>query len=178
MSAACGGKGAPRAPAATPPALGEPVYAEWSEEPLSADLDGDGNADAIEFACEPAMRAAVGAMAASVPVEFSELMGCSAAVVALGGRPYLMVMGHEHEEVGAPTYVLFGFDGTAMRVVWQGAGELTLHAGAWTLATSECHDEGRIVVTTDTYWVDGAAVREASAQTEDAIEPGSCGSGP
>ena len=152
---------------------------EFLPDKASADLDGDTKPERIAWTCGKKLSVTVGAARASAPLDISELIGCSAALVSL--RPsnaarQLLIVADEHEEVGPDHQFLFSYDGTALTLIWSGVAALTFHKdGSWVGETTDCDDAKRVLRTTSRVmrW-DGTSVKAKQSVATSPINAGDC----
>lgn len=163
-----------------PPAV---VYLEWSSEPFTADLDGDGAAEKVSWTCEGTFVVTAGTRTFSGKDDTSELMGCLAAPFdpdPTTPGSLLVFCLDEHEEAGADSCWFLAADSSALDDVLFVNEELTFFADhTWMTGHEDCYDVDRVYRTTEDHyrWRNGKLEHE-QALFETPLEEESCPSEP
>jgi hypothetical protein len=165
------------------PERAEAVYLEWSSEPFTADLDGDGTAEPVSWTCKDAFSVRVGKRTFKARDDISELMGCLAATFdpdpTMPGELLVFCL-DEHEEVGADSCWFLAADSSALDDVLFVDEELTfLSDHTWMTGDEDCYDVDRVYRTSEDHyrWRNGKLEHE-QAQFETPLEEESCPSEP
>jgi hypothetical protein len=135
----------------------EQAEVDLHEVPFDADLDADGQPEAISWTCsEASVELRVGRAKYRAKLGFADLIGCMVAVVDLDpdvDGSQLWLHADEHDEVGPNRNFLLRHAGGKLEEIWVEDLELEIYVdGSWRTEDSECVESERLYRTTTTLW--------------------------